>query len=109
MPDERTALRVLDMFNRFNFPDRQALAKAAHRITPAIHRLRRPFDRAGAPVVHVTDNFTNWRGDFVDMVAGCLAVGGIPAWIATRLALEPWHYYIRSSSTKGCRLDPAAC
>lgn len=45
----RTALLVLDMFNLFDFPDGQAMARAARRITPALLRLRQRFDRAGAP------------------------------------------------------------
>ena len=78
----RTALLVLDMFNLFDFPDGQAMARAARRITPALLRLRQRFDRAGAPVIHVNDNFAHWRGEFADLVARCRANGGTPAWIA---------------------------
>ena len=72
----RTALLVLDMFNLFDFPDGQAMARAARRITPALLRLRQRFDRAGAPVIHVNDNFAHWRGEFADLVARCRAKAG---------------------------------
>ena len=90
----RTALLVLDMFNLFDYPDGPALARAARRIAPAILRLRAHFDRADAPVIHVNDNFADWRGDFGDLVGACLAGGGDPAAIAGRLAPGPGHYYI---------------
>ena len=97
----RTALLVLDMFNLFDFPDGQAMARAARRITPALLRLRQRFDRAGAPVIHVNDNFAHWRGEFADLVARCRANGGTPAWIAAALAPQPDHYY--TSSSRGTR------
>ena len=41
----------------------------ARRITPALLRLRQRFDRAGAPVIHVNDNFAHWRGEFADLAS----------------------------------------
>lgn len=105
---ERTALLVLDMFNLFDFPDGPAMARAARRITPSILRLRQRFDRAGAPVVQVNDNFANWRGDFGHLVASCLAAGGTPAHIATQLAPEPGHYYVLKPKHSGFLASPLA-
>jgi len=88
------ALLVIDMISRFDFPDGGRMATAARRITPALARLRQRFDEAGAPVIHVNDNFANWRGEFRDLVASCVEAGGIPAHIATRLAPQPHHYHV---------------
>jgi Amidases related to nicotinamidase len=88
------ALLLVDMINLFDFPDGAAMATAARRITPALVRLRARFDRAGAPVIHVNDNFAQWRGEFRDLVASCVEAGGIPAEIATRLAPQPQHYHV---------------
>lgn len=88
------ALLLVDMINLFDFPDGSAMATAARRITPALARLRDRFDRAGAPVIHVNDNFAQWRGEFRDLVASCMDAGGIPAEIATRLAPQPQHYHV---------------
>lgn len=88
------ALLVVDMLNLFDFPDGAAMAAAARRITPAIARLRARFDRAGAPVIHVNDNFAQWRGEFADLVAACGAAGGTPSYIAARLAPLPQHYHV---------------
>ena len=98
----RTALLVLDMFNLFDFPDGQAMARAARRITPALLRLRQRFDRAGAPVIHVNDNFAHWRGEFADLVERCRANGGTPAWIAAALAPQPKRR-LRGTGYGSCR------
>lgn len=88
------ALLVIDMISRFDFPDGGRMATAARRITPALVRLRDRFDSAGAPVIHVNDNFADWRGEFRDLVASCIEAGGIAADIATRLAPRPGHYHV---------------
>lgn len=88
------ALLVIDMISRFEFPDGGRMATAARRITPALVRLRRRFDEAGAPVIHVNDNFANWRGEFRDLVSSCMEAGGLAADIATRLAPLPCHYHV---------------
>lgn len=88
------ALLLVDMINLFDFPGGSQMATAARRITPALVRLRDRFDRAGAPVIHVNDNFAQWRGEFRDLVASCIDAGGIPAEIATRLAPQPHHYHV---------------
>ena len=93
-PPSATALLILDMVNLFDFEGGQRLARHAAAVTPAIAALRERFDRAGAPVVYVNDNFTHWRGGFDDLVDRCLAAGGIPADIATRLRPAANHYYI---------------
>src|SRR5690606_41979442 len=81
--------RLLAMSTLFGFTGGPQRATAARRITPALVRLRDRFDRAGAPVIHVNDNFAQWRGEFRELVASCIDAGGIPAEIATRLAPQP--------------------
>ena len=93
-PQKATALLVLDMINLFDFVGGRPLARNALAIVPALSRLRARFDRAGAPVVYVNDNFTCWQGEFSDLVARCLDAGGIPAAIAGELRPRPRHYYI---------------
>lgn len=95
------ALLVLDMINLFDFADGAAMATAARRITPALLRLRERFDRAGAPVIYVNDNFAQWRGEFRDLLAACVEAGGIPADIATRLAPQPQHYHVLKPKHSG--------
>jgi nicotinamidase-related amidase len=89
-----TGLLVLDMFNLFDFPGGAALARASARMLPTLCNLRARFDRAGAPVIHVNDNFAHWRGDLPELLARCERAGGIPARIATTLAPASAHYHV---------------
>ena len=91
---DTTALLILDMINLFDFEGGARLARDAARIVPAIAALRDRFDRAGAPVVYVNDNFTHWQGEFHDLIERCIAAGGAPAHIAAHLHPAERHYYI---------------
>ncbi|WP_372018119.1 cysteine hydrolase family protein [Pseudoxanthomonas sp. 10H] len=94
MSRSSTALLILDMINLFDFEGGRPLARQAAAAAPRIAALRARFDRAGAPVVYVNDNFTHWRGEFRDLVERCLAAGGVSADIATRLRPAEPHYYV---------------
>lgn len=87
-------LLIVDMMNLFDFEGGLALGRSASRCAPVIARLRARFDRAGAPVVYVNDNFAHWQGDFRDLVARCLDTPGPSAAIARELAPQPGHYHI---------------
>lgn len=88
----RTALLVIDMANRFDFPGGQALARNALAITPAIVALRQRFDAARSPVIHANDQFGHWREDFDTLAGHCLKAGGTPAAIMRLLQPLPHHH-----------------
>lgn len=89
-----TALLIIDMMNLFDFEGGAALAKSALACTPVICRLRDRFDSAGAPVIYVNDNFSNWQGDFRELVAACQTTEGTPSHIARALAPGAGHYHV---------------
>lgn len=89
-----TALLIIDMMNLFDFDGGAALAKSALACTPVICRLRDRFATAGAPVIYVNDNFSNWQGDFRDLVAACQTTEGAPSHIARVLAPGAGHYHV---------------
>jgi nicotinamidase-related amidase len=94
MPGTHPALLIVDMMNLFDFVGGRALGQAAMRCSHVIARLRERFDRAGAPVIYVNDNFAHWQGDFRDLVSRCSEVPGAPATIAQRLAPRLGDYHI---------------
>ena len=89
-----TALVLVDLFNLFDFPGGDALARATLGIVPRIAALRDRFDRVEAPVIYANDNFSDWQGGFPELVSACLAAGGTPAAIAAALAPRASDYYI---------------
>lgn len=88
------ALLIIDMMNLFDFDGGSQLQAAALDALPAIIRLRRRFDRAGAPVIYVNDNFAHWQGDFHTLLSRCLMAGAGPARIARLLSPAAHHYHV---------------
>ena len=64
-----TALVVIDMFSAWDFPDADALGRAAIRAAGCIAALKKRCDRAGVPTVFVNDNRGRWRSDAPGIVA----------------------------------------
>lgn len=89
-----TALLIIDMFSRFDFPGAQALAPAAERAAAQIRRLRNHFDGHGWPVIYANDNFSDWKRDFRQQVAQCQRDGGPAGRIADLLSPLPGHYFV---------------
>jgi hypothetical protein len=95
------ALLIVDMINPFDFAGADALLGPALRAARNIRGLRNRFDRAGAPVVYVNDNFMHWQGDFRDLIASCLGADAPGAAIAQLLQPAPNHYYILKPKHSG--------
>ncbi|VEF38724.1 isochorismatase [Stenotrophomonas maltophilia] len=92
--DPSTALLIIDMFSRFDFPGAQELAPAAERAARQIRRLRDHFDERGWPVIYANDNFSDWKRDFRQQVEQCRRDGGPAGRIASLLSPLPGHYFV---------------
>lgn len=90
---QRSALLIIDMINRFEFPGGERLARSAERIAPAILRLRGFHRNRGWPVVYCNDNFGRWRSDFRKVVEAC-SESGSGSRIAEWLHPETGDYFI---------------
>lgn len=80
--------------NLFDFDGGAALAKSALVCSRAIIRLRDRFDDADAPVIYVNDNFSNWLGDFRELISACQTAPAPTSTIARSLAPRAGHYHI---------------
>ncbi|WP_295575206.1 isochorismatase family cysteine hydrolase [uncultured Stenotrophomonas sp.] len=92
--DPTTALLIIDMFSRFDFPGARELAPIAERAARQIRRLRDQCDARKWPVVYANDNFSDWKRDFRQQVEQCRQDGGLAARIATALLPLPDHYFV---------------
>jgi nicotinamidase-related amidase len=63
-----TAMLILDMISRFEFPDGAATARAAARIAPNIRALRDRVRKAGFAVIYANDNPGMWRSDAAALI-----------------------------------------
>jgi len=72
LPDHSPAvLIILDMISDFDFPDGEAVARAARRIAPTIARLKARASRAGIASLYVNDNPGRWRSDSRALIEHC--------------------------------------
>lgn len=71
-----SALVVIDMLARWDFPDGDALVRRALLIAPRIARLAARCRKAGAPVIYANDNRGRWRSDLRQVVEAAIAEGG---------------------------------
>jgi len=69
------ALLLIDVVNRFDFPDAEKLLANALPIAGPLARLAERAHAAGVPVVYVNDNFGRWRSDFRSLIDHCLEDG----------------------------------
>lgn len=102
-----TALVVIDVFSRFDFPGGAALARHMRAIAPAIAALRDRFDAQGACVVHANDNFGQWHQDLDALVMQLQDRQDTPGWLARTLAPAPHHVRLlkpRHSALRGTAL-----
>jgi len=88
------ALLIVDVINHFEYAGGAALARQAAGLASRVRELRDRFDAKSRPVVYCNDNWTEWQGDFVDLIAACRRQGGSSAQLAERLSPRPEHYYI---------------
>lgn len=89
-----TALLILDMISRWDFPDGEALLRQALRITPAIAALRDRCHAQGVPVVYANDNRGQWRSDFRFVVRQAQECAHAGARIARALAPAEDDYFV---------------
>ena len=89
-----TALLIIDMMNLFDFEGGVPLSKSALACSRAIRRLRDRFDEAQAPVIYVNDNFSNWQGDFRELISACQMAPAPSSTIARSLAPRAGHYHV---------------
>ncbi len=59
MAKPASALLIVDMFSKFDFPQAEALEASAIAAAKAIAQLREHFQVSGRPVIYANDNFAD--------------------------------------------------
>lgn len=89
-----TALLIIDMVSRWDYPDAPQVLAGAETIAPVIADLRRRCADACVPVIYANDNAGRWRSDWQALMADARAAGGPGAAIAEALAPGPNDYFV---------------
>ncbi len=90
----RTALLVVDLFSRFDFPDGPQLAPLAFKAAKKARQVRDAFDEKQWPVIYANDNFGDWKCGFHQLAEVCRHAEGPSGDIAKLLFPGPDHYTV---------------
>jgi nicotinamidase-related amidase len=87
-------LLLVDVMNRFDFPEGLELLSQMRRKAGAIARLRQRFGEARLPIVYANDNHGQWRSDFAAQVKACTQPEALGADLTRRLVPDPDDYFV---------------
>lgn len=70
------ALLLIDVLTTFQFPDGEAILRAALKMRDALVKLKSRAREVGVPVLYVNDNFGDWRSEKEVLLGRCLEAKG---------------------------------
>ncbi len=88
------ALLIIDVVNRFDFPDAEQLLANARPIAEPLATLASRARKVGVPVIYVNDNFGRWRSDFQGLVERCVQLDAPGRDFVARLRPEETDYQV---------------
>jgi nicotinamidase-related amidase len=104
-----TALLVIDMISRWDFPDAPALLPRALAIAPRIAELAARWRRdAKWPVVFANDNHGRWRSERTQLFEAAIDAGGDAARIARTLKPDDDDYFVIKPKHSAFHATPLA-
>lgn len=89
-----TALVIIDMLSRFDFPGAKGLLRQAEKMAPKLAALKDGFRRRGFPVVYANDNSGRWRSSREKLLEDCLHANSAGRKIAALLKPDDNDYFI---------------
>src|SRR5690349_23883775 len=105
-PRARTALLLVDVINRFDFPRGAPLARRAQAPARNLRLLRDRAHYSGVPVIYVNDNWGRWRSDFKAIVGDCSRPGRPGAPIAKLLEPAERDFFVLKPHLSGFHETP---
>ena len=95
VPDASSVVMlIIDVINRFDFPEGQDLLEYARPMTDRIVELKARAREAQVPVIYVNDNFGRWRSDFRKLLAAVLDDTAAGHSVARKLLPESDDYFV---------------
>jgi nicotinamidase-related amidase len=101
LPVAGSALLLIDVINDLNFDGSEALVAQAESMATPLAKLKRRASAAGVPVIYINDNFGQWRSDFRQTVAHCIAKGSPGRRVSERLRPTERDYFVLKPKHSG--------
>ena len=108
MPRARTVLLILDMISDFDFPDGEAVLRAARRIAPRIVALKARAAKARIPTIYVNDNLGRWRSDVKALVSRCASDQALGCDVVQQIAPNDDDFVLLKPKHSGFYATPLA-
>lgn len=102
----KKALIILDMLNKFDFPEGKDLLPFATLAAKKIHALKLKCQQENIPVIYVNDNFGQWRSDWKEIYNACLSSNCKGQEIAELLKPDHSDYFVLKPMHSGFYLTP---
>ncbi|HMN83707.1 MAG TPA: isochorismatase family cysteine hydrolase [Burkholderiaceae bacterium] len=108
LPQDRsgTALIIVDMISRWDFPGGTRLCAAAKAMAPRLARLRQRCKSRRLPVIYANDNRGRWRSDFRELLQEAEQAGGAGAAIASLLRPDGDDYFVLKPAQSAFHATP---
>jgi nicotinamidase-related amidase len=103
---EKTALIIVDMINKLDFPEARQLLKQAIPAAKRIAALKAKFNLKKRPIIYVNDNFRHWHSDWKALYQECLHENCLGRPLAQIVKPEDNDYFILKPKHSGFYLTP---
>jgi nicotinamidase-related amidase len=101
VPVAGTALFLIDVVNDLDFKGSEAIVAQAEPMARRLAALKRKAAAAGVPCLYVNDNFGQWRSDFRQTVAHCMAPSSPGRHVTRRLRPTKRDYFVLKPKHSG--------
>jgi len=101
VPVAGTALLLIDVINDLAFDGSDAIVSQAESMVGSLARLKRRAGDAGVPTIYINDNFGQWRSDFRQTVAHCVAASSPGRRVSQRLRPTKRDYFVLKPKHSG--------
>ena len=101
VPATGSALLLIDVINDLAFKGSDVLVAQAEPMAERLATLKRRAIAAGVPAIYVNDNFGQWRSDFRQTVAHCLARSSPGRRVSQRLKPTARDYFVLKPKHSG--------
>jgi nicotinamidase-related amidase len=71
MKKNKSALLIIDMINKFDFPGGDELLNNTEKIVVPINHLKKRAKKENVPVIYVNDNYGLWQDNMDDIIKVC--------------------------------------
>ncbi len=103
-----TALLLIDIINRLDFPGNEEMVAAAPTLAATLKRVKKAAHKAGIITIYLNDNYNNWHANLNEILLDALEPGAPGRVLAESLAPEADDFFVLKPMHSGFYGTPLA-